>query len=126
MRCNDICFSLDSPPAVGFGLLRLTGGVLEREGQLEVYYNETWAPVCALAFGMTEANVSCNQLGYNGAVSLRVISQSNSFAWISAVDCYGDEGRLVECDYWGWGVLCDAVVTLECTGRQSIVLLLFM
>ena len=49
--------------------------------------------------------MSCNQLGYNGAVSLRAISQSNSFAWISAVDCYGDEGRLVECDYWGGAYL---------------------
>ena len=108
--------SPDLPPAADFGLLRLTGGTSQREGHLEVYYNETWAPVCSLSFGLTEANVSCNQLGYDGAFLLGEISLSGGSAWTSAVDCHGDEQRLVECDYWGWGVPCDAVVTLECTG----------
>ncbi|XP_063969637.1 atrial natriuretic peptide-converting enzyme-like isoform X2 [Lytechinus pictus] len=64
--------------------------------------------VCDDGWGIEEANVVCNQLGYDGAqsaVQLAAIdfgSNSNSFAMDDVV-CSGTETELIKCSYRGWG-----------------------
>ena len=49
------------------GELRLIGGADEREGNLQICFNQVWGSVChdRGEFSTNEARVSCSQLGYN-------------------------------------------------------------
>nr|XP_054773957.1 uncharacterized protein LOC129282046 [Lytechinus pictus] len=88
--------------------VRLQGGSSEYEGRVEIRYQNQWYMVCDDGWGIEEANVVCNQLGYDGAqsaVQLAAIdfgSNSNSFAMDDVV-CSGTETELIKCSYRGWG-----------------------
>ena len=45
--------------------LRLIGGSNEREGRIEICFNETWGSVCDTFWTTNDANVACRQLGYS-------------------------------------------------------------
>lgn len=38
-------------------------------GRLEIFHNGVWGTVCSSGFGQTEADVVCQQLGYDRAYS---------------------------------------------------------
>ena len=46
------------------GDLRLTGGVVEYEGNLEVCLFNVWSPVCSHDWSETDSKVACRQLGF--------------------------------------------------------------
>lgn len=45
--------------------LRLVGGSTEREGRIEICFNETWGTVCDSLWTSNDANVACGQLGFS-------------------------------------------------------------
>ena len=47
------------------GDIRLSGGVNDNEGLVEICYNATWGTVCDNMWGPTNANVACRQLGFS-------------------------------------------------------------
>lgn len=54
----------DDPAALS---VRLVGGATEREGRVEVLFGDVWGGVCDDGWGLEEANVVCQQLGYDFA-----------------------------------------------------------
>ena len=44
--------------------MRLIGGQLETEGQVEVCIDGVWGNICDYQWGHDDASVVCNQLGY--------------------------------------------------------------
>ena len=95
-------------------------GTSPRSGILQINYNGRWGSVCDSFnfFGANEGGVACRQLGYRGLESKRN-SPTNPFTWVTEVFCYGDEGRLIDCDYYGWDVSCTSgVVELTCEGKS--------
>ena len=63
-------------------------------------------------FGLTDANVLCNELGFElGALEVRGNSFFSSnfginetFYMMDDVTCLGNETSLRDCDFSGWGV----------------------
>ena len=82
------------------GAVRLSGGAVDYEGRVEVYLNSQWGTVCDDLFGLEDANVVCNQLGYRGAMS---VEPRTTFGFgggpilLDDVECVGNESRLVDC-----------------------------
>lgn len=46
------------------GALRLTGGVTDREGSIEVCLDGSWGTICHEDWDNNDARVVCSQLGY--------------------------------------------------------------
>lgn len=86
--------------------LRLVGGLHDREGRLEVLFNDTWGSVCSKGFGWTAAHVACRALGFGGVDGVSDAAEygrSTGAIWLSHVDCAGTEVRLEHCAFYGLG-----------------------
>ncbi|XP_060652582.1 uncharacterized protein LOC132788919 isoform X1 [Drosophila nasuta] len=90
--------------------LRLTGGNSPNMGRVEVKINGQWGYVCDDNFGLRDADVVCRELGFKmGAAEVRgnsfYVPPERNFNYVmDAVDCRGNETRLKDCDFKGWGV----------------------
>ena len=65
-RVGSINFSMSSfvlAPCTN-GDIRLRGGRNRFEGRVEICINNQWGTVCDDAWGTTDANVACKQLGF--------------------------------------------------------------
>ncbi|XP_030835557.1 uncharacterized protein LOC578177 isoform X2 [Strongylocentrotus purpuratus] len=87
--------------------VRLQGGTSEYDGRVEINYEDQWYMVCDDYWGIEEATVVCNQLGFNGALEAvqRAADEygfnDNGFA-MDDVRCTGMEPGLSECDFPEW------------------------
>ncbi|XP_072040250.1 neurotrypsin-like [Amphiura filiformis] len=86
--------------------IRLRGGSSPWEGRVEVYHDGEWGTVCDDQWGMSEAAVVCNQLGYPLATTadrLLRFGKGSGPIWMDNVACSGDEDSLEECNRNAWG-----------------------
>nr|ACT53266.1 scavenger receptor cysteine-rich protein [Azumapecten farreri] len=87
--------------------VRLVGGVGPFEGRLEVFHDNQWGTVCEDGFGVTDAQVVCNVLGFPSDTP--VVQGSSAFGpgtgnvWLSRVQCNGSEPALDLCIHGQWG-----------------------
>ena len=79
-----------------------TGGVQDTSrGRVELLINGQWHTVCSQGFGFKEANVICNQLGYNGARYVRTGYYGEGSGGIIEIrnrGCCGGERYFMDCD----------------------------
>ncbi|PIK49864.1 putative scavenger receptor cysteine-rich protein type 12 isoform X1 [Apostichopus japonicus] len=84
--------------------VRLIGGNSALEGRVEVYVNNEWGTVCDDGWGLDEANVICNQLGFGNAISApssAFFGQGGGTIHLDDVSCSGLESSLLDCGHRG-------------------------
>uniref|UniRef100_A0A034V477 Transmembrane protease serine 11G n=1 Tax=Bactrocera dorsalis TaxID=27457 RepID=A0A034V477_BACDO len=84
---------------------RLEGGRSPNEGRLEVRYRGEWGTVCDDDFGLKEARVMCNSMGFYGTPTIvkNKYGSGNGPIWLDQVSCYGNETTLDQCGHFTWG-----------------------
>ncbi|OWF49695.1 Deleted in malignant brain tumors 1 protein [Mizuhopecten yessoensis] len=88
------------------GSVRLVNGGTQYEGRVEIYHNGVWGTVCDDLWGDVDARVVCRQLGYSGGTFRREahFGSGSEPTWLDDVACSGNESRLMDCGFPGWGI----------------------
>lgn len=116
--CHDAgvdCEVFSSLSLEGNYQIRLRDGPSEDEGRVEVFYSGVWGTVCDTRWTLTHGHVVCRQLGYTSAQAVYSGSwygEGSGVVLMDVVECQGDELRLVDCVFRGWGV-----VNTHCTSH---------
>ena len=79
---------------------RLVGGDVDSNGRVEVFANSAWGTVCDEGWGLIDADVLCQQLGFPRsakAVGGAYFGQGSGSVLLSEVQCTGSEGSLNHC-----------------------------
>ncbi|XP_071951750.1 scavenger receptor cysteine-rich type 1 protein M130-like [Antedon mediterranea] len=80
---------------------RLVNGTTDRKGRVEVFLNGLWGRVCDNGWGLDDANVLCNSLGFPGAMSAPVGSYFGEGmlenVLLEDLDCNGNESSILNC-----------------------------
>ena len=77
------------------------------EGLVQVYYNNSWGTMCNEQRDKREADVVCRMMGYDGYSTVVVKSvdsyqQHYDAAWMTNLQCTGNESTLFSCNHDGW------------------------
>ena len=81
--------------------IRLTNGTNEKEGRVEIYWNNQWSTVCDDIWDDNDATVICKQLGYSRG-SARVsayFGEGSGLILLDNVNCNGGESSIFDCAY---------------------------
>ena len=107
--------------------VRLMDGSTPSNGRVEICVNGIWGSVCDDNWGIKDANVVCQQLGYNGCkfyftkgflinfvsqaptasiplLNHHVLSNSTPFFHLDEFHCHGNESLLSDCQHGGVGI----------------------
>ena len=74
---------------------------------MEIYHSDEWGTVCDDFWSKADAAVVCRQLGLPGpATAFRraEFGEGQDPIWMDNVGCQGDEARLADCRFRGWGI----------------------
>ena len=85
--------------------IRLANGRNEKEGRVEIYWNNQWSTVCDDLWDDNDATVICKQLGYSRG-SARVsayFGEGSGFILLDNVNCGGSEFSLFACSHGAFG-----------------------
>ena len=85
-------------------------------GNLEVYYNNSWAAVCFSSWDMNAAKVACRHLGLPVVKSFThapAVPDAHVKFWLTSVSCNGSEQILSECKNAVWK-------TNPCSGGKEV------
>ena len=127
--CHDAgveCETFSSDSLEGNYELRLVDGTSEKEGRVEIFHSGVWGSVCDTQWSLVQASIVCHQLGYNHAVAAykgSLFGIGSGVVMMDNVDCTGDESRLADCAFSGWGnvnqycTLHTQDVSVECEGE---------
>uniref|UniRef100_A0A3B3YQ03 SRCR domain-containing protein n=1 Tax=Poecilia mexicana TaxID=48701 RepID=A0A3B3YQ03_9TELE len=91
------------------GDVRLSGSSSPSEGRVEIYHQGQWGSVCDDDWDLSDAQVVCRQLNFQGAIDAVTkarYGQGTLFfqSCLDDVGCSGQEQKLVSCRSSGWGV----------------------
>ncbi|XP_038074970.1 deleted in malignant brain tumors 1 protein-like [Patiria miniata] len=88
--------------------IHLVGGSSPNEGRVEVYENGAWGTVCDDGWDLTDANIVCRELGYDGATEAlgeAAFGQGDGQEiLLSSLNCVGSEQTVVDCEHPGLGI----------------------
>nr|CAH0101414.1 unnamed protein product [Daphnia galeata] len=89
------------------GMVRIVDGVLENEGNVEIYHSGKWGSICDDEWDIREATVVCRELGYSDVVQETHNSMYGPARypfWMDNLYCVGGENNLTDCRFDGWGI----------------------
>ena len=73
-------------------------------GRVEVQFDGKWGQVCHTMWDIRDASVACRQLGFARAKSIEFFTTNGTgIIWMDRVQCEGNEIRLWDCRFGGWG-----------------------
>ena len=81
--------------------IRLANGRNEKEGRVEIYWNNQWSTVCDDIWDDNDATVICKQLGYSRG-SARVFGyfgEGSGLILLDDVNCNGRESSIFTCNH---------------------------
>ena len=80
--------------------IRLVNGTNEKEGRVEIYWNNQWSTVCDDLWDDNDATVICKQLGYiNGSARVSAyFGEGSGLILLDNVNCNGGEASIFVCN----------------------------
>lgn len=84
--------------------VRLVGGRGDRQGRVEVFYNDAWGTVCDDSWDIKDADVICRMLGFPGAESALLsafFGEGPGSTVLDNVGCTGEEENIAQCIHNG-------------------------
>ncbi|XP_072029155.1 scavenger receptor cysteine-rich type 1 protein M130-like isoform X2 [Amphiura filiformis] len=89
-----------------YRLVRLSNGTTKYNGRVEVYHHGYWGTICHRGWDISDANVLCRELGFQGAINAiprSFFGAGNLNISLTNVQCSGEESSLLLCPHSGWG-----------------------
>lgn len=101
---NDDAGVYCTPHGSGLGDLRLADGNGINTGRLEMKVGNAWYRICDVNWGKSDADVACNQMGFDGASFAHTgwTSRGSGVFVLHSLSCTGTESKLMDCTHGGF------------------------